>query len=387
MKAIHAECVQDPSKCPDYVKEEGLGDSVRGIAGLPPLVLPERRGFHLRNNNESKVHLEFLEKYYKLSSFNRENTGYQLQEIVKSCSFNFKPCEFRHNLNMRYGNCFTFNQLNGDFQNVLIETSVGPSNGLEMSLSIEPDQYLSISHTTGIRIAVHDPSDEPNPEDKGITIAPGFETHVALKQTVMRRLPAPYKDECVFYGDETRSLMKSRTLCVQACIQEYNFAKCGCIEPTFWTMSPYKHCNTTNSAEMNCLDSLVKDLATHGADCQCPPPCLSKHYNEQITKALWPSSASFLEKNISNISEASLELYRKYHARVRIFFSTLERSVYEQTGMFHDSEMLSNLGGEFALWLGLSLFVLCELMEAFFFLVNYLMCDVKERIDLLSLNM
>ncbi|GBN15829.1 Degenerin mec-10 [Araneus ventricosus] len=136
-----------------------------------------------------------------------------------------------------------------------------------MTLSVDPDQYLPISHTVGMRIVIHDPSDEPDPEDKGITIAASYETHISLKQTIMHRIPAPYKDKCVFYGNKEKYLVKSRTHCMQACIQEYNFARCGCSEPSFWTMLEYKQCDTTNSTEMDCLDRVMKDLSVYGTNC------------------------------------------------------------------------------------------------------------------------
>ncbi|GBN15836.1 Degenerin mec-4 [Araneus ventricosus] len=266
-------------------------------------------------------------------------------------------------------------------------TSAGPINGLEMTLNVNPDQYLPISHTVGMKIDIHDPYDEPNPEDKGITITPGYETHISLKQTEVRRLPAPYKDKCVLYGGEDEPLVKSRTLCVQACIQEYNFARCGCADPSFWTRSSYHHCDTTNSTELNCLDTSMEDLAINGTNCHCPPPCLSKHYNEQITRALWPSKAYFLETNLGEIDEEAFKTYRKSHAKVRIFFSTLQRSLYEQKALFQEFEMFSCLGGEISLWLGISLFFLCELIEVLLLLVNHLICDFKKRFVLFSTSM
>ncbi|GBL82087.1 hypothetical protein AVEN_50645-1 [Araneus ventricosus] len=131
----------------------------------------------------------------------------------------------------------------------------------------------------------------------------------------------------------------------------------------------------------------MEDLAINGTNCHCPHPCLSKHYNEQITRALWPSKAHFLETNLGEIDEEAFKTYRKSHAKVRIFFPTLQRSLYEQKAMFQEFEMFSCLGGEISLWLGLSLFVFCELIEVLLFLVNHLICDFKKRFILFSMSM
>ncbi|GBM06930.1 Degenerin mec-10, partial [Araneus ventricosus] len=349
-----------------------------------PLILSERRSISSQNKNESKAQQNFLKNYFKLSPEDRKNFGYLLDEVVESCSFNFKSCEFQHNLNMRYGNCYTFNRLNGIFKDAQMVNFAGSIKALEMTLSIKPEQYLSTSHTVGMRILIHEPSDEPNPEYNGFNIIPGYETHISLKQTEVQRLPAPYKDKCVLYGGVEKPLVKSQTHCMQACIQEYNFAKCGCIEPDFWSAAKYNVCDIKNSTDVDCLNSLINELSMQGTNCKCPPPCFAKHYNEQITRALWPSKAYYLQ-NRGKIYKNSYKTYRKSHARVRIFFSTLEKSTFEQKAMFQEPEMFSCLGGEFGLWLGLSLFVFCELIDILLFLVGHLLRDFKKCSDFLCI--
>ncbi|XP_055947091.1 degenerin-like protein unc-105 [Argiope bruennichi] len=327
---------------------------------ISSLLQSEKRSLTTRNKTDSKTQQDFLANYFKLSPKIRQNFGYHFNEVVISCSFNFKHCKFRHNLNMRYGNCFTFDGVNGNFKDPLNSKSVGLNNGLEMILKVDPVQYLPISHTVGMRIVIHDPSNEPNPEYRGITIAPGFETHVSLKQKEIHRLPFPYKDKCVLYGSEEQPLVRSRKQYTESCIQEFNFAACDCIEPTFWTTAKYKHCDTVNSTQATCLDNLIKDLAVEGTNCQYPPACVSIFYDEQIAKALWSSKAYFFKKH--NHSESFFKKYRKSHAKVRILFSNLEKSKYEQKAKFLIPELLSCLGGEIGLWLRISLLVLREII-------------------------
>ncbi|KAF8797014.1 Degenerin mec-4 like protein [Argiope bruennichi] len=272
------------------------------------LIESEKRSLSKRNQNDSKTQQYFLANYFKLSPEIRQIFGYHFNEVVISCSFNFKPCKFRHNLNIHYGNCFTFDGVNGNFKDPLTSKSVGLNNGLEMILKVDPKD--------------------------------------------IHRLPFPYKDKCVLYGSKEQPVARSRKPCTESYIQEFNFAACDCVEPTFWTTPKYKHCDTANSTQATCLDNLINDLAVEGTNCQYPPACVSIVYDEQITKALWPSKAYFFKRH--NHSENFFKRYRKSHSKVRIFFSNLEKSKYEQKAKFQTPELLSCLGGEIGLWLGIS---------------------------------
>ncbi|GIX77033.1 acid-sensing ion channel 2 [Caerostris extrusa] len=242
--------------------------------------------------------------------------------------------------------------------------SAGSSNGLELTLHVEPEEYASISHTIGMRIVIHNPMDNADPDGNGINIFPGYETDISLSQTIIRRLPAPYKDKCVSYVDNP--FQQSQTQCMQDCIQEYNYKHCGCVERSLPSKFNMKWCTVKNTTELCCLDAVINNLAIHGVDCKCPSPCLTTYYNERLTMAKWPSKAFFLEGSIGE----DIKIFRKSHAKVRISFSTLAIITYEQKPVFHESEIFSHLGGELGLWLGLSLIAVFELLEAFLYFCN-----------------
>ncbi|GIX77039.1 FMRFamide-activated amiloride-sensitive sodium channel [Caerostris extrusa] len=207
-----------------------------------------------------------------------------------------------------------------------------------------------------MRIDIHDQQDPPLPGENGITILPGYQTDISLSEIITSRLPKPFEDECISYNS-----MQSQSMCLGVCLQNYNYAKCGCVEPLFPEIEHRKLCNITKVSDVCCLDSVLVDL-TQGADCNCPLPCLSTHFSKQISMAVWPSQKSFFKGN-QNASFEDLKLYRASHAKVRIYYKTFERKIFDQKPMFHPSELFSYLGGECALWLGLSLTAFFELVE------------------------
>ncbi|GFQ93705.1 degenerin-like protein unc-105 [Trichonephila clavata] len=365
MKSEFEICIYDPSaleKCKPY-----QGDEI--IEG--PLVRPEKRNFYFCNSQlgrESYTKInsttKFIEKYSELASQEREEYGHQLANLVEYCFFNGKSCNKNFHLlsSFQYGNCYTLNKLARLSLSAAETTQREISKGLELVLNAEITQYVPISQTVGFRIVIHDASEEPDPETKGININPGYETNILLRQTLTKRLPAPYKDHCVFYSNN-KPFVGSQIQCMQVCIQEYNYVKCGCTETLLSpSLSGRRQCNMKNSTDVCCLDSVLSHLAIHGTNCECPLPCVSTYYNEISTRSMWPSKASFFQGK-ENATKEDWINYRASHAKINIFFSTLEKAMYEQFPLFDKSEIFSHLGGELGLWLGLSLAGLLESVE------------------------
>ncbi|GIY16695.1 FMRFamide-activated amiloride-sensitive sodium channel [Caerostris darwini] len=154
--------------------------------------------FRGKQHKNTDSYVEFLGKYFELNNAKQFRFGYKVDDLIVNCSFNGKSCDstfFWWTWNFRYGNCYTING------NQLMSASAGLSNGLELTLHVEPEEYASISHTIGMRIVIHNPMDFVDPELNGINIFPGYETDISLSQTIIRRLPAPYKDKCISYAD------------------------------------------------------------------------------------------------------------------------------------------------------------------------------------------
>ncbi|GFS81299.1 uncharacterized protein NPIL_423751 [Nephila pilipes] len=98
-------------------------------------------------------------------------------------------------------------------------------------------------------------------------------------------------------------------------------------------------------------------MSNSGPICDCPQPCRSTSYNEILSRAIWPSKAYILKDPFN------FQYFRKGGVRLNIFYSSLERTVYKQKAKFEGFELLSFLGCELGLWLGLSLLGMFDVME------------------------
>ncbi|GIX77028.1 degenerin mec-10 [Caerostris extrusa] len=107
-----------------------------------------------KQHKDTDSYVEFLDKYFALDHEKHYRFGHKVDDLVMNCSFNGKSCNsafFLRSWNFRYGNCYT---INGSKQML---TSAASSKGLELILHVKPKDYVSVSHTIGMRIVIHNP--------------------------------------------------------------------------------------------------------------------------------------------------------------------------------------------------------------------------------------
>ncbi|GBN49831.1 Degenerin mec-10 [Araneus ventricosus] len=304
---------------------------------------------------ENNPHLEFLKKWYQMGEDQRYVEGHDPLQFIQECTFNGKICskQYLNNFsNLRYGNCVTFNK-KSNVVKLLKSSKTGFENGLILTLYIEQHFYMASTSTIGASIIIHDPDDIPTPEEKGYILAPGYETVIGIKQTILKRLPAPYQDQCVDYKARSEEFTRSKDECIRKCIHMRSLVQCGCIDPTLGVMSDFKPCDLSNNTESCCLDDVLEYMSQIGPTCNCPLPCRSVLYGEELSKSPLRSvnPDEFLRPPNYDL------------VRVKIFYSTLEKHVYEQRPRWEIWEFLSILGNEFGLWLGSSLAVFVEIFD------------------------
>ncbi|KAG8189719.1 hypothetical protein JTE90_019667 [Oedothorax gibbosus] len=298
--------------------------------------------------------IHYLSLYLSLKYASKIRYGHQAKDFIRFCSFNGVECshkDFAVFADDTFGNCFSFNKVNFS-EEPLRSSFVGPNSGLNLELDVQSDEYVWLSQSVGARVVIHDPYHEPETQVEGINVSPGFETSIGVSKVLNKRLEYPYKDQCRKYsrGDSKRK-------CERLCHQDKVSNICGC---SFKPTTAYeRQCDLTNTTELCCLYRGEEDLEEEeNVTCDCPLECHSSNVELKISSGVWPASLeSFGDFNVS------LEAIRETRVRLKIYFETLEQIVYEQKPMFEDSEVLSQIGGQMGLWLGLSLAAVFECLE------------------------
>ncbi|XP_055938022.1 FMRFamide-activated amiloride-sensitive sodium channel-like [Argiope bruennichi] len=226
------------------------------------------------------------------------------------------------------------------------------NSGLALTLYLMTVGYQSTVHTFGAKIVIHDPNQTPNPEDEGLFINPGHDTLISLKQTLYRRLSHPYPDGCKDYDADISSKIRTKNDCIRACIQMESYEKCDCIDPSLGITSNFRPCNLSNAKESCCLNEVLDAMARSASPCDCPLPCVSLYYNEQISRSRLVSRDRLTRWFLQNDK-----------VMIKVFYSSKERLVYDQMPKWKGSELFSHIGNELSLWLGISVLTAFELLE------------------------
>lgn len=306
-------------------------------------------------SEEFQERMKFTSLYFSLTEDARIKFGHQAKDFIKSCSFNGEDCsyaDFTVHSDDSYGNCFTFNKVNAS--KAPLKTSfIGPNSGLTLELDVESRDYIWLTQSVGARVVVHDPYQEPSPQDAGLNVSPGFETTLGLSKILMRRLESPYKDHCRQYGKGD-----SKRRCDAICNEKKISLRCECSLPSATTPHQQRTCDLSDSVDLCCQHLRSEEV---NVTCDCPLECESTDYETKISSGVWPARVH----NLDGVEYArlSLEDVRSTVLKLKVYFDNLECLIYQQKAMFEESEVLSQIGGQMGLWLGLSLAALFECLE------------------------
>lgn len=284
------------------------------------------------------------------------------------------------------------------------------------------DSWIRFSDTTGVRVMVHRRGTIPDPLT-AISVSPGTETTIFLKQTDSTHLPYPYGNctERQTDDDSARpdSLVYNVESCLAGCRQRQVIEKCGCIDPFMLFTEEELHqgnhrfCNNvTDLLKANTSAAVDADLVNQRLDqvmcmwnltadedrCDCRPLCSETTYETTVTTVSnWPKPLkhlSFYEQYLRNRSDFSayediaqaqrsgnlsseeiLERLRGVKLIEENFLQIIVRFDQKRIRLITDvpavtwETMASNLGGSFNLWLGISVPTAAELIELVYSMV------------------
>ncbi|GIY18266.1 amiloride-sensitive sodium channel subunit alpha [Caerostris darwini] len=326
---------------------------------------------------------KFFDHYTHLDYADRKCYGYRLHQLVTNCNFNSMSCQadnFSYFQSIQYGNCYTFNKASSNHMESsrLAVRKVGQDSGLDLELDTLLKNYIDFSASAGMRVIVHNADEDPNPEEDGFNIVPGYETQVSLTKVSIQRLPAPYRDRCRDY----KTTKGSQFDCIRECQQEMAREKCGCVDPFLQTDLQASLCNLRNKSQMSCLDDLLNNVEKAGLPCECPLSCMSTTFKKEIGMAmLLPRKTTYIHSPLLKLKVPECDSIKKRtppnqrrnkrslkgkiesKAKLKIFYRSLDHTKYIQRAMFSDSELYAHLGGHLGLWLGLSCIALFECVE------------------------
>ncbi|CAL1539952.1 unnamed protein product [Lymnaea stagnalis] len=345
-----------------------------------------------RSNTTSLYRTEQLFKslYNAEDSWTREVMGHKIQDLLIQCSFAGRACiqsDFKLTQSSTYGNCYTIQY------SQYVSRRSGPSDGLEMILFLESDEYIKgISSGTGAQVVVHQQETVPFPDDEGMAIAAGTQSIISIRQVEIDRLGAPH-GICTDIRDfKTKYGVKyTRLICQKTCEQIRIRENCACYEESLNEVNSLlgdalglHSCRTKQ--ERKCVKLMELQFGANISKlCECDSPCSEKKYEKTLTLRDWPSP-SFARLIVETIckdkhgeicqrlrDKTTTDLAREF-IKLNIYYEDLNYEHLSEQADYELSQFMSDIGGTIGLWIGLSVLSMFELLQLFLDLLTYVTC-------------
>ncbi|XP_072173183.1 uncharacterized protein [Diadema setosum] len=309
--------------------------------------------------------------------------GHQPEDFILQCNFDRRPCSYRNFTVFQhgdYGNCFTFNgrSVHDQSQQTAMTGRTGAQYGLHLTLFVEQPEYVGLFSTeSGVKVSIHPPTEQPFPEDEGLTASTGEMTTISLRQILIDRLGEKYNVPCTYTGEDTNfsSDRFSYTIasCMKMCLQEFLFKVCGCV--TNIRLKNGTHCSTLDPAQARCRQLVEHLYHSSSMKCRCPIPCRELSYSRSISSSLWPSKRfeGHLKEQlvkVNNKTEKILmnsERTRQNVVNLIVYFEQLNYEHNQQFPSYTLESLFGDLGGIAGLFIGVSFM---SIGEVFIFILE-----------------
>ena len=266
--------------------------------------------------------------------------------LISHCTFAGEDCtnEFIP-FSTVAGVCYTFN--GPSTQPTHTVQGTGFRKGLRLKLSPDDQLFSELNNDRGFRIVIHNPDELPMPEAEGIAVGLNSTTYIEMRQITSIdsttfssglgcRSGENYHQNLSFPGYSSYS----PSLCQSECFYTYLADRCNCSENgTLYTpiKSPYTELRKCELLDLCCEVQAFNEVED---TCDCPPKCETVIHTTTVSSST--SNDGFVHVNV--------------------FYETLILETRETSDSYTVWSLISDIGGNTGLFLGLTLLSGVELL-------------------------
>lgn len=283
----------------------------------------------------------------------------------------------------------------------------------------------AVAASEGVRVVIHPPNTHPYPFTEGYDVPPGFSASFGIRPRRNIRIGPPHgncsQDNPLGDQSERYRLMTCQKMCMQRFIAE----KCQCLDVGLPKIPKYKDLswcrddsnfsdNCMFEASQDCFDEMMKlhknitcarsmkALVTKNAnsmvDCECYPPCDEVSYDVGYSLSKWPASGyegdaayfdvfgieMFNERFNKTETKGKFHLFQEYFnvsnreitmkdfARLNVYIADSNVVKTQESEDYTRNQLVSDIGGQLGLWVGISIITLAEVLELLIDIVRFL---------------
>ena len=334
-----------------------------------------------------------------LSNEEKIKLGHNLEDILIDCHFNNMPCNylnFTWSYDETYGNCYTFNSgfdMNATRRVDLKKSSIAGWNfGLQLTLYVNIyEKFLRQVPWTGALVRIGNSSYVTDYSNGGIFVAPGFQTNIVLGREFKLMLPRPYS-QCEIDSESSTSRSDSdlynligrsdydysQQLCLSQCIQRYVNKNYNCSLPQMPSLDKVRQCEFLELISLKSAifsreifnEKFINEMCLP----MCPLECNQTLYETSISSNKLNEQFWFYLYAIQNNPNLVLDFagdnktldltrVRDSFVSVNVFYDKLSYTLTTESPQMDVVSLLSSIGANLGLFLEISLFSLCEIIE------------------------
>jgi hypothetical protein len=329
----------------------------------------------------------------------KKSIGHYLEDILIECWFNNVECnasDFVWSFDEAYGNCYTFNTGHDSQGNKidLKKTSiVGPDFGLGLTFYVNVYEEFLLDGSTSLLGGVlrigNSSYSTFYANTIGILLTPGLQTNIVVEREFKSILPQPYSN-CKIDSNSPKFLQGldlynlisqtdyayTQQMCFLQCYQKIHMDKFNC--SVSHLLSFYNGSACTSEQVIPLSDFLANVIKTYCFPL-CPLECDHITYRTSLSSSqlngffyMDPIKqrpnllVDFMNRTLNSQSA------RESFVNVNIFYESLSYTLTNELPQMDAVYLLGAIGGNLGLFLGISVFSICEIIvtaiEIFFVL-------------------
>ncbi|KAK7496042.1 hypothetical protein BaRGS_00012743 [Batillaria attramentaria] len=159
----------------------------------------------------------------------------------------------------------------------------------------------------------------------------------------------------------------SKLSCLKSCYRLIAQRHCNCSMPIYYVEDRESVCDMADDEVDACTSSLHTTVPDEydACDKSCPQPCSEVDYDMLVSAAAWPSEnyKKYLEDKVSqsNYLLMGKDLEEEDFVKLYVYFKDLMYQKIDQQKAYESQNLISDIGGQLGLWLGLSAITIGEL--------------------------
>ena len=327
------------------------------------------------------------------------NGRHTAETTIVRCKFKGQECshtDFTPILMPSGGVCYTFNGESGP--SVRKTEGTGTRFALSLIINVQQREYIAtLNQDVGVKIAIHPQSELPQPDELGIAIPPGKNAFISIRRLNITNVSSRKKCRDVQDTKSFKFLQNtyrySESACEVDCLMSNIAQKCKCLgpfSPPGVSSGPFNfHTDLQNCTVRDVCCLQTQNARPSTSACDCRVACETTLYITETSYSAFPAkyaidtlfdeleNSTIINMNINDLDRENF--LRENLLGINVYFETL--TVEEQT--IHDSydfiTMLSDIGGQLALFLGASVISVLEFLAWVFDEVKDRCLGISER--------